>query len=170
MKLRGYTLRSRTLRRYTRRYTYGAILLAGSLFTPALWAKGEAHLLFHMGLGANGQFFVGGTLQNKGDQPVAGGYLAVLPLNTKCEPETLVVHAFELLTPGEKKEFRVPVSQPLSGYRLIGFGAYDDMGFPLTAIDETAEIIKKREPDERRSCLSARKTTTENKKAETPKS
>ncbi|OTA21884.1 membrane-associated Zn-dependent protease 1 [Xenorhabdus beddingii] len=146
-----------------RGYTCNAMLLASSLFTPALWAKGEAHLLFHMGLGANGQFFVGGTLQNKGDQPVAGGYLAVLPLNAKCEPGTLAVHAFEPLAVGEKKEFRVPVNSPLSGYRLIGFGAYDDMGFPLPTVDETAKIIQEREPGERKACQSARKSTPANK-------
>ncbi|MBI6549470.1 membrane-associated Zn-dependent protease 1 [Xenorhabdus lircayensis] len=160
MKWHGHTLRS---------YTYSAMLLASSLFTPALWAKGEAHLLFHMGLGANGKFFVGGTLQNKGDQPVAGGYLAVLPLNAKCEPGTLAVHSFKPLAPGEKKEFRVPVNTPLSSYRLIGFGAYDDMGFPLPTVDETAKIIQEREPSERKACQSARKPAAANK-AEKPKS
>ncbi|MEQ1974605.1 membrane-associated Zn-dependent protease 1 [Xenorhabdus sp. SGI240] len=144
-----------------RGYTYSAVLIASSLFSPAsLWAKGEAHLLFHMGLGANGTFFVGGTLQNQGDQPVAGGYLAVLPLNAKCEPGTLTVYPFEPLAPGEKKEFRVPINTPLSSYRLMGFGAYDDMGFPLPAIDETAKIIQEREPGERKACQSARTPTS----------
>ncbi|MDC9594753.1 membrane-associated Zn-dependent protease 1 [Xenorhabdus sp. IM139775] len=145
-----------------RGYTFGAIfsaimLMAGSLFSPALWAKGEAYLLFHMGLGAGGQFFVGGTLQNKGDQPVAGGYLAILPLNAKCEPGTLTVHAFEPLASGAKQEFRIPIDTPLSSYRLMGFAAYDDMGFPLPAIDETAKIIQEREPSERKACQLARK-------------
>ncbi|CDL85568.1 hypothetical protein [Xenorhabdus szentirmaii] len=152
-----------------RGYTYGAMLLAGSLFTSTSWAKGEAHLLFHMGLGANGKFFVGGTLQNKGDAPVAGGYLAILSLSAKCQPGKLSVHSFEPLAPGEKKEFRVPMESPLSGYRLMGFGAYDDMGFPLPAIDETAEIIKKRRAEERKACLSARSPASENK-SEKPKS
>ncbi|MDC9597719.1 membrane-associated Zn-dependent protease 1 [Xenorhabdus anantnagensis] len=155
MKWRGYTYSA----------ILSAILIASSLFSPALWAKGEAHLLFHMGLGANGKFFVGGTLQNKGDQLVAGGYLAVLPFNDKCEPGTLAVHSFEALVPGEKKEFRVPVNSPLSGYRLVGFGAYDDMGFPLPTVDETAKIIKEREPSERKACQSARKPASENKTA-----
>ncbi|MCG3469284.1 membrane-associated Zn-dependent protease 1 [Xenorhabdus bovienii] len=141
-----------------RSYTYGAMLLAGSLFSSALWAKGEAHLLFHMGLGANGKFFVGGTLENKGDKPVAGGYLAVLPLNTKCEPQAPTVQSFESLAPGERKEFRIPVNTQLSGYRLIGFGAYDDMGFALPTVDETAKVIKDREPDERKACQLARKS------------
>ncbi|MBD2783480.1 membrane-associated Zn-dependent protease 1 [Xenorhabdus sp. DI] len=149
-----------------RGYTFGTIfsaifsaitLMASSLFAPALWAKGEAHLLFHMGLGAGGKFFVGGTLQNKGNQPVAGGYLAILPLNAKCEPGTLTIHAFEPLAPGEKREFRIPINTPLSSYRLIGFGAYDGMGFPLPAIDETAKIIQEREPGERKACQLARK-------------
>ncbi|PHM74414.1 membrane-associated Zn-dependent protease 1 [Xenorhabdus kozodoii] len=142
-----------------RGYLYSAIFMVNGLFTSALWAKGEAHLLFHMGLGANGKFFVGGTLQNKGDQPVAGGYLAVLPLNAKCEPGALTVHGFEPLAPGEKREFRVPINAPLSSYRLMGFGAYDDMGFPLPAIDETAKIIHEREPRERKACQAARKSS-----------
>ncbi|AOM41108.1 membrane-associated Zn-dependent protease 1 [Xenorhabdus hominickii] len=152
-----------------RGYTCSVMLLASSLFTPALWAKGEAHLLFHMGLGASGKFFVGGTLQNKGDQPVASGYLVVLPLNAKCEPEKLSVQSFDSLAPGEKKEFRVPIDTPLSGYRLIGFGAYDDMGFTLPTIDETAKIIQEREPDERKACQSARSKTTAENKVESPK-
>ncbi|CDG20311.1 conserved exported protein of unknown function [Xenorhabdus poinarii G6] len=146
-----------------RGYIYSTILMAGSMFTPTLWAKGEAHLLFHMGLGASGKFFVGGTLQNKGDQPVAGGYLAVLPLNAQCEPNVLVVYSFESLAPGEKKAFRIPVNSSLSSYRLIGFSAYDDMGFPLPVIDETAKIIKEREPSEREACQVARKLAAANK-------
>lgn len=148
-----------------RGYTYIAVLMVSSLFSPVLWSKGEAHLLFHMGLGANGQFFVGGTLQNKGDQPVAGGYLAILPLNAKCEPGTLTVYPFEPLASGEKKEFRVPINTPLSSYRLIGFGAYDDMGFPLPAIDETAKIIQERESSERKACQSARTPISANQPA-----
>ncbi|PHM25964.1 membrane-associated Zn-dependent protease 1 [Xenorhabdus ehlersii] len=148
-----------------RGYTYSAILIASSLFTSALWAKGEAHLLFHMGLGANGKFFVGGTLQNKGDQPVAGGYLAVLSLNAQCEPGTLTVYSFEALASGEKKEFRIPINAPLSSYRLIGFGAYDDMGFPLPTIDETAKIIQEREPNERKTCQLARTPISANQPA-----
>ncbi|WP_323854681.1 membrane-associated Zn-dependent protease 1 [Xenorhabdus koppenhoeferi] len=153
MKWYGNTLHRHTLRSYA----YGAMLVAGSLFTPALWAKGEVHLLFHMGLGANGKSFVGGTLQNKGDQPVAGGYINVLPYKEKCEPDTPILYSFELLAPGEKKEFRIPMNSPLSGYRVIGFGAYDDMGFPLPAVDETAKIIQEREPSERKACQTTRK-------------
>ncbi|CEE93615.1 hypothetical protein; putative exported protein [Xenorhabdus nematophila str. Anatoliense] len=165
MRLRGYTLR-----RYTCRYMYYAMLLASSLFTSALWAKGEAHLLFHMGLGANDKFFVGGTLQNKGDQPVAGGYITILPYQVQCEPSTPIFYSFEPLAPGERKVFRIPMKSPLMGYRLIGFGAYDNMGFPLPAIDETEKIIQAREPGERKACQTARKTisTTKNK-AGTPK-
>ncbi|CDL86141.1 hypothetical protein [Xenorhabdus cabanillasii] len=144
MRWRGYTYRTML------------ILLASCLFSPTLWAQGEAHLLFHMGLGANGKFFVGGTLQNKGDQPVAGGYLAILPLNIKCEPQSLIVYSFDSLAPEEKKEFRIPVDIPPSSYHLMGFVAYDDMGFSLPAVDETANIIKDREPNERKACQLAR--------------
>ncbi|MDR0218977.1 MAG: membrane-associated Zn-dependent protease 1 [Enterobacteriaceae bacterium] len=130
------------------------------LFSPTSWAQGEAHLLFHMGLGGNGNFFVGGTLQNKGDQLVAGGYLAILPLNTQCEPQSLVVYSFGSLAPGEKQEFRIPVGTSLNNYHLVGFSAYDDMGFLLPTVDETAKVIKQREPEERKACQSARKAQT----------
>ncbi|PHM33605.1 membrane-associated Zn-dependent protease 1 [Xenorhabdus innexi] len=140
------------------RYTYGTLLLLmiNSFFSSTLWAQGEAHLLFHMGLGAKGQFFVGGTMQNQGDQPVAGGYLAILPLNTTCEPQSLIVYSFDSLAPGEKQEFRIPVDVPFSSYHLAGFGAYDDMGFSLPTVDETAKVIKDRESNERKTCQSAR--------------
>lgn len=35
------------------------------------------HLKFHMGLGANGQFFVGGTLENQGTAVITHGYLLI---------------------------------------------------------------------------------------------
>ncbi|WP_426576084.1 membrane-associated Zn-dependent protease 1 [Xenorhabdus stockiae] len=132
------------------------ILMISSFFSPVLRAQGEAHLLFHMGLGAKGQFFVGGTMQNQGDEPVAGGYLAILPLNTTCDPQSLIVYSFDSLAPGEKKEFRIPVDAPFSSYHLAGFGAYDDMGFSLSTVDETAKVIKDRESNERKACQSAR--------------
>ncbi|WP_047681697.1 MULTISPECIES: hypothetical protein [Xenorhabdus] len=148
-----------------RGYTYRTILilLTSFLFSPILRAQGETHLLFHMGLGANGKFFVGGTLQNKGDQPVAGGYLAILPLNIQCEPQSLIVYSFDSLAPEEKKTFRIPVDIPLSSYHLMGFVAYDDMGFSLPTVDETAKIIKDREPNERKACQLARETKVTHK-------
>ncbi|MGL5043899.1 MAG: membrane-associated Zn-dependent protease 1 [Plesiomonas sp.] len=132
------------------------LLLLPLLSSASVYAAGQAHLLFHMGLGANGQFFVGGTIQNKGDAPITSGYVTVLALTENCAPQKTYTIDYSVIEPNQKIEFRVPVTGHLAGYRLVGFNAFDDMGFELPAVDETHEIIKHREPEERSKCLLSR--------------
>ncbi|SES86586.1 hypothetical protein [Thorsellia anophelis] len=112
----------------------------------------SAHLTFHMGLSAEGQNFIGGSIANHGKVSVHGGYIVVLPIDEKCNPLEPITQTFSKVPSGEIIPFRVPINASLSGYRLIGFNAYDDMGFPLPAVDDTLEIISERIPGERKAC------------------
>lgn len=109
-------------------------------FTAA--AKPELHLLFHMGLGMNGQFFVGGTLHNKGDEPVYQGYVVVTPLTRDCYPQQPQMWQFKQIAANEKTEFRIPVTGKLHGYKLDHVHAVDSFGNPLEVVDETAEVLQ----------------------------
>ncbi|EMG7889777.1 membrane-associated Zn-dependent protease 1 [Enterobacter hormaechei] len=139
------------------------ILLAGlvlSLFILAPGARAGAVpvLSFHMGLGAEGKFFVGGTLRNDGDQPVTQGYLVILPVTERCEPERFVFYEFGELPAGSTREFRIPVSGRLVSYRLAGAGAVDDMGFALPVRDDTKAVLDARREEETRACKARRST------------
>lgn len=131
-------------------------LLLGGLVTALLplrgMAVGELHLLFHMGMGAQGKFQVGGTVQNKGDEPVNMGYIVILPVTETCIPMKPLTGTFGELKPGQKTGFTIPVDGRLSGYRVGSVAAFDDEGFALKVVDETQKIIQAREPEERKKC------------------
>lgn len=131
--------------------------LTAALLTPPVLANGQAYLTFHMGAGANNQFFVGGTVENRGDKPIARAYVSILPVNERCELLPMAWQEFGPIPAHGKMEFRVPVTSTLTYYRLAGFAAFDDMGFALPSVDETADIIKAREPNERQVCQTKRK-------------
>ncbi|MFQ1931679.1 hypothetical protein ACK34T_19455 [Aeromonas veronii] len=104
------------------------------------------HLLFHMGAGADGQFFVGGTLENKGDEDIYQGFVVVTPLDGKCYPQQPLLHPFSAIRAGEKLQFSVPVAGPLEGYKLDTVRAVDHLGNKVLVIDETAEIMANKQP------------------------
>jgi hypothetical protein len=140
--------------RFLNHFLFGIVLWACARMC---WAEGVAHLVFHMGLGASGQFFIGGTLENKGDAPISHGYVVVSLLDAKCYPMDEKLYAFGPLSAGHTQAFRIPIDGRLQGYRLTAFKALDDMGFPLLAIDDTHAIIHAREVAERKKCQEARK-------------
>ncbi|WP_421187435.1 hypothetical protein [Aeromonas enteropelogenes] len=132
-------------------------LLVSVLFTPSLLAKPELYLLFHMGAGANGQFFVGGTLENRGNQEVYQGYVVITPLTEKCYPLKPVLYQFGVIKAGEKYEFRIPIEGSLKGYKLDTLYASDSFANPVTVIDETAAILAAKQDVYLTRCQQARK-------------
>jgi hypothetical protein len=133
------------------------IALLSIMLIPILSdAQGILHLKFHMGLGANGQFFVGGTLENQGTAAITHGYLVISLLNEECYPIGEKLYSFGPLSSKQQHEFRIPITGRLQGYRLTAVQALDDMGFTLPVIDETQAIIKSREVPEREKCAKAR--------------
>ncbi|HFS8112841.1 TPA: membrane-associated Zn-dependent protease 1 [Enterobacter asburiae] len=133
------------------------MVLTLSLSSGAVLANADVRLLFHMGAGAENEFIVGGTVENKGDSAAAGGVVVIVPVDDVCKTGEPRIASFGQILPGEKKEFRLPfVDTKLYGYRLISFAAYDNMGFPVTTEDETRDIIMKREDETRKSCVKKR--------------
>lgn len=120
-----------------------ALLMLGS---PLVQAAPALHLLFHMGAGADGQFFVGGTLENKGDEDIYQGFVVVTPLDGKCYPQQPLLHPFAAIRAGEKREFQISIAGPLEGYKLDTVRAVDHLGNKVMVIDETAEIMAKKQP------------------------
>lgn len=136
----------------------GALLMVTLVVVPTVvWAEAKPHLIFHMGVGANGQFAVRGTIHNQGDQPVDHGYVVVSARDDACHPLGNTLQAFGRIEPGEKLGFDVPVDGKLAGYRLTAFKAFDDMGFEIPASDDTLRIIQAREKEERQACRAARR-------------
>lgn len=133
-----------------------AVVLSLSLLFPQRLAHAQAYLTFHIGAGAADQFFVGGTVENRGETPIALAYVSILPVNARCELLEMAWQEFGPIPAHGKMEFRVPVTSSLTQYRLAGFGAFDEMGFVVTSVDETAAIIKAREPEERQACQTQR--------------
>ncbi|MEO2217761.1 FxLYD domain-containing protein [Chromobacterium vaccinii] len=134
------------------------ILLAAAIATPCAQAAADAkpHLLFHMGVGGNGQFAVKGTIQNQGDQPVAHGYIVVSMRDKACRPIGDRLQTFDKVMPGQKLAFEVPVDGKLFSYHLTAFKAFDDMGFEIAASDDTLTIIQAREKQDRATCSKER--------------
>lgn len=139
------------------------LLLLGVGLVPCVsqtsHAAGELHLNFHMGGAVSGQSFVGGTLKNTGDAPVAHGYVVVTVLNAQCHPVNSVLESFGHIAAGESLGFRVPVSE-LKRYRLAAIKAFDAQGFEVLAVDDNAELLKSREPEEREACALAKTAMT----------
>jgi len=108
-----------------------------------------------MGIGNGTTQDVGGTLINAGDEPIAQGYLVIMPIAIKCNPKTSVFYPFGLLAPGEELSFRVPVTERFSSYRLQ-MGAFDEQGFAVTAKDANQAILDGRIGEEREKCNAAR--------------
>lgn len=142
-----------------RAVTFIIFMLTALSLSPPASAGGMATLAFHMGLGAEGKFFVGGTFRNDGDKPVIRGYLVILPVTERCEPEHFVLYEFGELAPGSSHEFRIPVSGRLVSYRLAGAGAVDDMGFGLPVRDDTRVVLDSRRDEETKACQTRRNST-----------
>ncbi|PTU66952.1 membrane-associated Zn-dependent protease 1 [Chromobacterium sp. Panama] len=124
-------------------------------------AEAKPHLLFHMGVGANGQFAVKGTIQNQGDRPVDHGYVVVSMRDKGCRSIGDQLQTFGNVMPGQKLPFEVPVDGKLFSYRLSAFKAFDDMGYELPATDDTLKIIQAREKEDRAVCRKERGRTSE---------
>lgn len=117
------------------------VVLLSVFFSPTTFAEPVLHLLFHMGAGANGKFFVGGTLENRGDQDVYQGYVVITPLTKDCYPQQPQLSPFGVIKAGEKYEFRIFIDGRLNGYKLNTVYAVDSFANSVTVIDETAAVM-----------------------------
>jgi hypothetical protein len=126
-------------------------------FSTQGFAAGELHLSFHVGGSGGGQAFVGGTLINSGDAPVAHSYVVVTTLDNQCRPQSSILQNFGVIEPGSQLTFTVPIVGALARYKIAGLKAFDYEGFELVAVDDNLEILQGREEAERESCSKAQK-------------
>lgn len=122
------------------------------LFCSSLKAEGIAHLTFHIAAGAENKFKIGTTIENKGKSPIYAGYVVIIPIDKKCIPQSPILKSYEGLIPGEKVTVESQIDHPISGYRISSFSAYDELGFPVRAVDDTKELIESRKEKEIKRC------------------
>lgn len=116
-------------------------------------ASGEAHLKFHMAFGSGAQTYIGGTIGNSGSQAIRHGAVGFITLSERCEVTGVYSTLYGPVAPGADVQFRLPVDAAgMSRYRLIFFQAYDSDGFPLKTADDTENIIRARESEDRAKC------------------
>lgn len=135
-----------------------ALAIGGSI--PS-WAAGKLHLIFHMGGTGGDTAFVGGTLLNAGDEPVAHGYVVVTVLDAQCRPIKSVLESFGSIQAGEKRAFRIAVGADLRRYRLLSLKAFDSSGFVIPAVDDNEALLHAREAEERADCAQAQRTAAD---------
>lgn len=128
------------------------IIIALLMFNSHAYGKGNVHLTFHIAAGAEEQFRVGTTLENKGDSDVHGGGVIILPIDSNCMPLKPILKTFGAIKPGEKQNIETPVDHKLSAYRIASLYAYDSFGYPLDVVDETREVIESRKAKELEKC------------------
>lgn len=132
------------------------MVILSLMVTKTVLADPLLHVLFHMGAGANGQFFVGGTLENKGDQDIYQGFVVITPLSKACYPQQPVLSSFGVIKAGQKQEFRIPVTGRLHGYKLDTVHAVDSFANPVSVIDDTAAIMASKQEAYLARCMQSR--------------
>lgn len=128
------------------------------LFSSNVHAEQSLHLLFHMGVGLNGEFYIGGTLENKGETDVYAGFIVVTPFDKNCHPKNpLFLPISEPIKSGYKQEFRIPVEGELYAYEISALHAMDSLSRKIAVIDDTAIIMEGKKNKHLQRCLQARK-------------
>ncbi|MDU7483975.1 MAG: FxLYD domain-containing protein [Hafnia alvei] len=122
-----------------------------SIHTPCI-AKSDINLAFHMGLGANGHYEIGGTIENNSSETLPYSAVTYITIDKNCVPSGAKVASLGSIKANGSLEFRIPVEGILSSYRILSISAWNDMGVPIDVDDRTAEIIKNRDAEFMKSC------------------
>jgi len=125
-------------------------LLLTTSFT--CFAQSDVNLAFHMGLGANGHYEIGGTMENNSSETLPYSALTYITIDKNCIPSVAKVVNLGAIKANGTLEFRIPVEGVLSAYRVLSVSAWNDMGIPVDVDDKTAEVIKNRDAEFMNSC------------------
>ena len=128
---------------------FGFVLLT---ITFSCLSSPEVNLAFHMGLGANGHYEIGGTMENNSSETLPYSALTYITIDKNCIPSVAKVVNLGAIKANGKLEFRIPVEGVLSAYRVLSVSAWNDMGIPVDVDDKTAEVIKNRDVEFMNSC------------------
>lgn len=129
-------------------------LVAIFLFTLNFpcFAESSLNLLFHIGLGANGNYEIGGTIENNSPDQALHSAITYITIDHKCNPSDAKVANLGVIKPQNTLDFRIPIEGVLSSYRILSITGWNSIGVPVEAKDKTADNIKKRENDFTKSC------------------
>lgn len=105
-----------------------------------------------MGVGANGHYEIGGTMENNSSETLPYSALTYITIDKNCIPSVAKVANLGAIKANGKLEFRIPVEGVLSAYRVLSVSAWNDMGVPVNVDDKTAEVIKNRDAEFMNSC------------------
>lgn len=115
-----------------------------------------------MGLGANGTYEIGGTINNDSAENVFNSAITYITIDADCKPGNASVANLGEIKSHSSLEFRIPVEGVLSSYRILSVSAWDAVGIPLKVDDNTAGIIREREAEFKKQCLMKHGLTHEN--------
>ena len=121
----------------------------------AVSAAPALEIKFHMGVGNGAKQAVGGTLVNSGDAVIYRGFLVVTPVDSKCYPGESSIFSIGALQPGEEQQFRLPIAERFSSYRL-SVGAFDEQGFEVSSVDANKALLDERLLEQRETCRKLR--------------
>ena len=115
-------------------------------------AKSDVNLAFHMGLGANGHYEIGGTMKNNSSEILPHTAVTYITIDKNCIPSSAKVANFGPIKANDVLEFRIPIEGKLSFYRILGVSAWNTVGVPVNIEDKTADIIKSRDAEFMNNC------------------
>ena len=116
------------------------------------FAQPDINLAFHMGLGANGHYEIGGTMENNSSETLPYSAVTYITIDKNCVPSDAKIANLGPLKANGSLEFRIPVEGVLSSYRILSVSVWNDMGVPVDVDDKTAEVIKSRDAEFMNSC------------------
>lgn len=115
-------------------------------------AKSDINLAFHMGLGANGHYEIGGTMENNSSDILPHTAVTYITIDKNCIPSSAKVANFGPIKANDVLAFRIPIEGALSFYRILGVSAWNSVGVPINIEDKTADIIKSRDVEFMKNC------------------
>jgi len=116
------------------------------------FAVDNVNLQFHMGVGANGDYNIGGVIENQSNEDAYGSAITYITINKKCLPGEARTMNLGMIKKGTSMDFKIPVQGILNSYRILNFSAWNDIGIPLPTEDLTFNIIKKRDAEIEEEC------------------
>lgn len=147
--------------RYKRNFMVALCCLAASfavagrafaLAPPTPADSASVVVLFHMGLGGEGRFAWGGSIENRTTTTTGPVVVAITPIDGSCKVGAVSTFLLPRLRPNEKRQVRVPLNvTSLHHYRVL-VQAYDAQGFALTTADLSQAVLDARAAEEHQFC------------------
>lgn len=129
-----------------------AVGRAFALDPPAPTDSASVVVSFHMGLGGEGRFAWGGTIENRTTTTTGPVVVAIIPIDGSCKVGTVSTFSLPQLGPNEKRQVRVPLNvTSLHHYRVLA-QAYNAQGFALTTADLSQAVLEARAAEEHQFC------------------